>query len=203
MTEPEDMSIQLDANDIRHTKKIVGTALYYTRAVDPTMLITLSALSSEQTKDTENTAIRLPVTQFLDYCATYPSTTIRFKASNMRLKCHANASYLSEPNTHSRSGAHFYIGNNEDAKDTNMCNSSLLLLNLSTIIKHVMVSLSKTETAVLFADCKEATSLRTTLLEMGHPQGPNPVATDNTTTAAIFNDTCKQIHLKAIDMRFY
>ena len=89
MMEPEDTSLQLDATGILRTQQIVGNSLYYARAFDPTMLVTLSALSSEQTKATENTDVRL--TQFLDYCATNPSATKRFKASDMRLKCHTEA----------------------------------------------------------------------------------------------------------------
>ena len=38
---------------------------------------------------------------------------------------------------------------------------------------------------------------------MGYKQGATPVETDNTTAAAIVNETCKQIRSKAIDMRFY
>ena len=127
--------------------------------------------------------------EFINYCATNPSTTIRFKESDMRLKYHADASYLSEPNTQSRSGAHFYLGNNDEATYPKICNGPLL--NLSTIIKHFMSSAAEAEIAAHFADCKEATSLRTTLLVGGNPQGPTPVETDNTTAADIINDTCK------------
>ena len=199
MTEPDDTSVRLDDDGIRRTQRIVGTALYYARAVDPTMLVTLSALSSEQANATENTAIRL--TQFLDYCATNRNATIRFKASDMRLKAHADASYLSEPKARSRAGAHFYLGNNDNASNPKMFNGPLL--NLATIIKHVMASAAEAEIAALFANCKEAESLRITLEEMGYKQGATPVETDNTTAAAIVNETCKQIRSKAIDMRFY
>ena len=116
------------------------------------MLVTLSTLSSEQANATENTAIQL--TQFLDYCATNRNATIRFKPSDMRLKAHADASYLSEPKARSRAGAHFYLGNNDNSSDPKMCNGPLL--NLATIVEHVMASLAEAEIAALVANCKEA-----------------------------------------------
>ena len=66
-----------------------------------------------------------------------------------------------------------------------------------------MASASEAEIAALFANCKESESLRITLEEMGYKQGATSVETDNTTAAAIVNETCKQIRSKAIDMRFY
>jgi hypothetical protein len=38
---------------------------------------------------------------------------------------------------------------------------------------------------------------------MGHPQNATPLQTDNACAAGIVNDTVKQRHSKAMDMRFY
>jgi hypothetical protein len=54
-------------------QKITGNFLYYARAVDPTMLVTLSALASQQTKGTEHTMDN--AIKFLNYCATHPNAT--------------------------------------------------------------------------------------------------------------------------------
>ena len=59
------------------------------------------------------------------------------------------------------------------------------------------------ETAVDIYNCKEATVLRQTLIEMGHPQLPTLIQTDNACAAGIANDTVKQRRSKAMDMRFY
>ena len=45
--------------------------------------------------------------------------------------------------------------------------------------------------------------LRTSLEVMGHPQGPTPMQTDNSTASCIINKTVKQRRSKSIDMRFY
>jgi hypothetical protein len=57
--------------------------------------------------------------------------------------------------------------------------------------------------AGLFHNAKEASALRTVLMEMGHEQPPTPLVTDNVTAAGIANDTVKQKQSKAMDMRFY
>ncbi len=41
------------------------------------------------------------VKQLLDYLATYPDATIRFKASDMILNIHSDASYLSKSDARS------------------------------------------------------------------------------------------------------
>jgi hypothetical protein len=76
------------------------------------VLPALSSLSSEQTKATEKTNTK--AIQFLDYAWTHPDATVKFTASDMQLKCHSDASYLSEPNSRSRVSGHFYLGNHPD-----------------------------------------------------------------------------------------
>ena len=55
----------------KRVQGIVGSLLYYARAVDNKLLATLSTISSQQSKATENTA--KAVSQLLDYVATYPN----------------------------------------------------------------------------------------------------------------------------------
>ena len=65
------------------------------RAVDGTMLTPLSALASEQASPTELTMEKC--LQFLDYAATQDDAILTYKASDMILAIHSDASYLSEP----------------------------------------------------------------------------------------------------------
>ena len=58
---------------------IIGSLLYYARAVDNKLLTTLSTISSQQVKATEHTA--RAVHQLLNYVATYPSDGITYRAS--------------------------------------------------------------------------------------------------------------------------
>jgi hypothetical protein len=68
-------------------------------AVSITVLMALSSIAIEQTKETTNTMEKAK--QLLDYLATNPDATIRFRASNMIMNVHSDASYLSEANAHS------------------------------------------------------------------------------------------------------
>ena len=52
-------------------------------------------------------------------------------------------------------------------------------------------------------NAQEVVSIRQCLIEMGHPQPPTPMKTDNSTAQGILTGTIKQKHSKAIDMRFY
>ncbi len=52
---PQDISRKLNEKEIKQVQKIVGSILYYARAVDMTVLMALSTIASEQTKGTERT----------------------------------------------------------------------------------------------------------------------------------------------------
>ncbi len=55
----------------------------------------LSEISSQQVAPTENTMKR--VNQFLDYMWTHPDAVIQYRASDIILNVHSDASYLSTP----------------------------------------------------------------------------------------------------------
>eukprot|EP00957_Ditylum_brightwellii_P183566 13982427-Ditylum_brightwellii.AAC.1 len=66
-----------------------------------------------------------------------------------------------------------------------------------------MASTTEAEIGVLFINARKGEELRLALEEMGHPQPPTPVMTDNSTTCGILNKTVKQKRTQAIDMQFY
>ena len=41
---PVDKTLKLDAEGIKHTQKVIGTLLYYARAIDRTMLMAINAI---------------------------------------------------------------------------------------------------------------------------------------------------------------
>jgi hypothetical protein len=98
----------LSAKQCTTIQKITGSVLNYSRAVDPTVLMPLNDLSTEQTTTTEKT--QTSASQILDYLATHPDTTIRFYASDMILHIHSDASYLSVYKARSSLGGLFYLG---------------------------------------------------------------------------------------------
>jgi hypothetical protein len=66
-----------------------------------------------------------------------------------------------------------------------------------------MSSAAKAEFGTLLHNGRAACSHYMCLEELGHPQPPTPLVTDNITAAGIPNDTIKQKRSKAMDMRFY
>jgi hypothetical protein len=89
----KDETPQLTAQQCLTIQKVTGSVLYYARAVDPTVLMPLNDIATEQTKMMEKT--QDATNQMLDYLATHPDATIRYHASNMILHIHSGASYLS------------------------------------------------------------------------------------------------------------
>ena len=105
-TKEEDTSRKLNAEEKTLVQQVVGTFLFYGRAIDSTMLVPLSAIASMQAEPTEQTLEK--VQQFLDYAASNPNAVLTYSASDMVLAIHSDASYLSEPNAKSRVGGHFF-----------------------------------------------------------------------------------------------
>jgi hypothetical protein len=133
----------------------------------------------------------------LDYCATHPNATIRYKTSEMILNIHSDAGYLNEPKARSRAGGNFVMSSTRKKGDQQHNGP---LLTLSTILKIVVSSAAEAEIGALFLNAKEGVNI---LKELGHPQPATPVQTENTTAHGIIRGTCKQHLSKAIDMRFY
>ena len=73
----------------------MGTLLYYSIAVDPTMLTALGSIAAQQSEGTEKTYA--DTLWLLNYTATHLNAKIHYTASNMILYIHSDASYLSEP----------------------------------------------------------------------------------------------------------
>ena len=69
------------------------------------ILTSLGSLATQQAAPTKNTMWK--ICQFPDYTATYPDALVTFKASNIVLARHINASYLSESKSRSPVGGHF------------------------------------------------------------------------------------------------
>ena len=136
-------------------------------------------MAAEQSNGTQRTA--KAVAKLLNYCATHPDAAIQYKPSEMILRLHSDASYLTEPKARSRIGGHFYMGN----KDDTFLNGPIL--NPTGVIKVVVSSAAEAETAGVFTNMKEAVALRTALEKMGHPQPPTPTQVDNSTACGIAN----------------
>jgi len=105
--EPEAPSMQLDKEKRMYIQAITGTLLYYSCAVDPTMLVALNAIATQQSSPTEQTMEQ--VRQLLDYCASQEEAVLTYQASDMVLAIHSDAGYLNETNARSQAGGHFFL----------------------------------------------------------------------------------------------
>jgi hypothetical protein len=115
---------------------------------------------------TATTTTLKDVSHIGDYCSTQPESKIRYFASDMQLKIHSDASYLSEPKPKSIIGYYFYLGNNTDSRLQPLSNGPLLCH--TRVLKHVASSVAEAEFGALFVNAKEGIVTRTTLAEMGH-----------------------------------
>ena len=195
-----DTSLALDAADKTHILEVLGTLLFYARAIDSTMLTAIGELATEQSQATKTTLAKL--TQRLNYCASHPDATIRFTASDMILAVESDASYLSVVKGRSRAAGYFFL-TNKSLSPNGPYKPNGAVHVLCHIMREVLSSAAEAELGALFHNGKEACPLRIALEEMGHPQPATPMATDNNTASGIATDTVKQKRSKAIDMRFY
>ena len=195
-TEPDDDSPRLDEQSTKFIMQVTGVFLYYARAVDGLMLPALSALASEQASPTENTMKKCK--QFLDYAASHDDAVLTYRASDMVLAIHSDASYLNERHSRSRVGGHHFLSSNAEIPPNNGA-----VLNISQIIKALMASAAESEMGGLFINAKHAVPQRTLLIEMGHPQPPTPMQTDNSTAYGVVTNKIMPKATKSMDMRFH
>jgi hypothetical protein len=134
----------------------------------------------------------------LDYMASQDKAGLTYKARYMVLAIHSNASYLSEPKARSRAGRHMFMAERDGIPKNNGA-----ALNILQIIWAVMSSAAEAELSALFINAKTAVSMRHTLKELGHPQPPTPMQTDNKTTHDLLTNKIIPKALKAMDMHFH
>jgi hypothetical protein len=138
--------------------------------VDITVLMALSSIAIKQSKGMTNTMEKAK--QLLDYLATYPDATIQFRASDMIMNVHSNASCLSELDARSRACGHFFMG--WSPKDGNPIKLNGAFLTFCAILWFVVASAAEAELGALFLNCKEGIIFCLTLEELGHPQPKTP-----------------------------
>jgi hypothetical protein len=187
----KDETPSLTAKQCLTIQKVTGSVLYYARAVDPTFLMPLNGIATEQTKATGK--MQAATNQLLYYLATHPDAAIRYHASDMILNIHSDASYLWVSNAQSRLGGLFFLGNKSPEQDTLKGST----LNVDSVIKNVVASASKSEVGACFHNAKRGAPLRVTLTELGHTQPPTSLQTDNYTAFGILNETIKQKNIKS------
>jgi hypothetical protein len=193
--EEDDPGALLDKEGQKFIQAVTGTLLYYSRAVDPTMLVALNAIATQQAAPTERTRKR--INQLLDYVASQEEAVLTYRASDMVLAIHSDAGYLNESKARSRAGGHFFLSSDVQNPQNNGA-----ILTVAQIIDAVMSSAAEAELGALFINAKEAVHIRRILIEMGHPQPQTPIQTDNSTAEGVINSRVRPKRTKSMDMRF-
>jgi hypothetical protein len=137
-------------------QEVCRVFLFLARGVGGGLLPALSALASQQANPMEQTLVLCK--QFLDYMASQDEAVLTYKASNMVLAIHSNASYLSKLKACSHTKGHMFMAERDGIPTNNGA-----ILNISQIIRAVMSSAAEAELGALFINAKIAVSMRHTL----------------------------------------
>ena len=141
------------------------------------------------------------VHHLLEYMATHPKAIICFRASDMILNIHSDASYCAAGRGRSRAGGCFLLDSIPVNRQPIKLNENINIT--CAILKLVAASAAEAELGALFLNAREAKVLRITLQELGHPQPPTPIHVDNTTEVGIVNNTIKRQRSRAMEMRYF
>ena len=137
------------------------------------------------------------VKQLLDYMHSNPFVKIRFRASDIILNIHSDASYLSAGKDRSCAGRCFFLGSLP-------CDYEPIWLNRNihitcAILKLVAASTAEAELGALFLNGQEAKIVCLILEEIGHPQPPIPICGQH---CHRMNSTIKHQRSRAFEMRY-
>eukprot|EP00804_Cyclotella_cryptica_P010212 CCRYP_013824-RA/>CCRYP_013824-RA protein AED:0.39 eAED:0.39 QI:0/-1/0/1/-1/1/1/0/225 len=133
-----DDSALLSNTDKTFVQEVIGVFLYYHA--------TCTGVPCHPTIGT-NTEYHVENT---DYAMTHPDAMITYRASNMILAVHSDASYLSETKARSRAGGHFFLSEDDPSPRNNGA-----ILTLAQIIKPGMSSAAEAELRALYINARE------------------------------------------------
>ena len=116
----------------------------------------------------------------------------------MMLAAHSDVGFHNESKGRSRAGANFYL-----SEDNPIPHWNEPILSITQVIKFVMTSGAEAELEALYITAQKLVPMRQTLIEMGWPQPPTPIQTDNTTAEGVVNKTIVTKKLKYMDLRLH
>ncbi len=195
---PQDDTRKLTDKEIKQVQKFVSSILYYARAVDMTVLMALSSITSEQAKGMERTLEK--AYQVLDYLASHPDAVVRFQASNMVLNIHLDASYLSEPKARSRACDHFFMG--FVPRDGKPIKLNGAFHTLCLILRCVVASAAKAELGALFMNCQEKMIFKATLEILDIPNHQYRYTATTQQQSALQKNTITRQRSHAMEMKY-
>ena len=187
----------------RRIQAVVGSLLYYARAIDGTLLPALNEISAKQANPT--IATEKKVDHLLSFVQHHhKNVKLRFHASDMCLHIDSDAAYLVMPGARSRLAGYHYLSNypSNPPTTTPIPLNGAVLIECRTI-RHVVASAAEAETAGLFYNAQSGLILRQILEDLGHPQPPTPLKTDNTTANSFVHANMKMRRSKTWDKNLH
>jgi len=183
---------------VKYVQTVLGSLLYYARAIDSTILVAVNKIAACQTTPTANVMIALQ--QILDHLNDHRSVSITFKASDMKLIVHSDASFNSESKARSRTGGYFFFGSkNYSTKDK----PNGAILATTSIIPVVVASAVEAEYGGLLYNTQLAEPIRKAAEFLGYSQTCTPIICDNKSAVGIAKNTVKPKRSKSFDLRFH
>ena len=199
-TENDNLPI-LNKKGIKFVQSIVGSLLYYARAIDFTMLPALNEIAARQANPTSKTLDKCQM--LLDYANTYPNSIVRFHASDMILHVDSDAAYLVQEKARSRiSGSYKLSSTPPQIPFIPSPKHNAPILTECKTLRHVVASAAEAETGGLFHNAQTIIPIRSALQALDHPQPPTPLKTDNSTAHSFVHNNMRQKKSKSWDMRF-
>ena len=131
-----DSSPPLDSLGIKRVQDIINSLLYYARAVNNKLIVTLSAIGDKQAPATEHTSAS--ITKLIEYIVMYPNYGIAYHTSSMFISGYSDTSFPNEIKARSRAGSHIFI-----SEDVSIPSNNVSLLTISQITKSAMSSADK------------------------------------------------------------
>ena len=194
--------VVLDKAGTQYIQSVAGTFQYYGQAIDSTMLVALNEIGTNQAAPTATT--RDKVDWLFDYALTHPTATIKYHASDMILHVESDAAYLVLPKARSRYAGFFHLADHPPDPPALPNPTINGAVNVDCkAIRNVVGSAAEAETAGLYFNAQRTIPIRIALEEMGHPQPPTPIKTDNATALGYVYDNIKQKRSKSFDMKYH
>ena len=189
LTPPTDRP--LTAAEIKSCQEVLGTLLYYGRAIDATLLPAINHIEAELIRPTLKQLDQIQ--RLLRYIATYPDNQLIFHRSNMQLLIHSDASFNSRSGGRSVVGGVAFLGTTSNGPT----------FTISKTLDVIVSSAAEAEYGAIFVNCKHAVNTRNILEALGHQQQPTQATSDNSVAVGLSHDSLKVKRSKAIDLRFH
>jgi len=189
-----DSSAALNEADTLFVQIVLGALLYYSRAVDSTMLTAINHIAT--TGFTEKALAA--ATYLLIYAKTHPTAHVRFRASDMVARAQCDASFNGRSKGRSTQGGLIYLGDADHPEEINGAVECF-----SSIISVVVASAAEAEYAALFQTARSLLPIRQLLIELGYDQPSSHIFCDNAVAVKLANDDIAEKRSKTFDNRFH